>query len=177
MSPGSSCLQQMSGQAFWPCFSTDTWKAFFSGLFWSGPANHKLSSWALVLGVSPPPGAVLVLHSLPLEFPLAMAFAEQLLSWKSEDSEGKSEDEPDTVPTSVLLQVVGLLGEAHSPSGLSGGLSCPKEGACEMGEGVTIGSPAGMASCQVTAIEVNRGSRGFQICDLQGISIVLRGGN
>ncbi|XP_045441577.1 probable E3 ubiquitin-protein ligase HECTD4 isoform X11 [Pipistrellus kuhlii] len=62
------------------------------------------------LGVSPPPGAVLVLHSLPLEFPLAMAFAEQLLSWKSEDGEGKSEDEPDTVPTSVLLQVVGLLG-------------------------------------------------------------------
>uniref|UniRef100_G1PBB4 HECT domain E3 ubiquitin protein ligase 4 n=1 Tax=Myotis lucifugus TaxID=59463 RepID=G1PBB4_MYOLU len=62
------------------------------------------------LGVSPPPGAVLVLHSLPLEFPLAMAFAEQLLSWKSEDGEGKSEDEPDSVPTSVLLQVVGLLG-------------------------------------------------------------------
>ncbi|PNI64599.1 HECTD4 isoform 3 [Pan troglodytes] len=62
------------------------------------------------LGVSPPPGAVLVLHSLPLEFPLAMAFAEQLLSWKSEDSEGKSEDEPDTIPTSVLLQVVELLG-------------------------------------------------------------------
>ncbi|ELW66573.1 hypothetical protein TREES_T100017074 [Tupaia chinensis] len=62
------------------------------------------------LGVSPPPGAVLVLHSLPLEFPLAMAFAEQLLSWKSEDGEGKSEDEPDTIPTSVLLQVVELLG-------------------------------------------------------------------
>ncbi|XP_074177681.1 putative E3 ubiquitin-protein ligase HECTD4 isoform X2 [Rhinolophus sinicus] len=62
------------------------------------------------LGVSPPPGAVLVLHSLPLEFPLAMAFAEQLLSWKSEDGEGKSEDEPDTIPTPVLLQVVELLG-------------------------------------------------------------------
>ncbi|XP_036132418.1 probable E3 ubiquitin-protein ligase HECTD4 isoform X13 [Molossus molossus] len=62
------------------------------------------------LGVSPPPGAVLVLHSLPLEFPLAMAFAEQLLAWKSEDGEGKSEDEPDTIPTSVLLQVVELLG-------------------------------------------------------------------
>ncbi|XP_012586383.1 PREDICTED: probable E3 ubiquitin-protein ligase HECTD4 isoform X1 [Condylura cristata] len=62
------------------------------------------------LGVSPPPGAVLVLHSLPLEFPLAMAFTEQLLSWKSEDVEGKSEDEPDTIPTSVLLQVVELLG-------------------------------------------------------------------
>ncbi|XP_049722943.1 probable E3 ubiquitin-protein ligase HECTD4 isoform X3 [Elephas maximus indicus] len=62
------------------------------------------------LGVSPPPGAVLVLHSLPLEFPLAMAFAEQLLSWRSEDGEGKCEDEPDTIPTSVLLQVVELLG-------------------------------------------------------------------
>ncbi|XP_045152627.1 probable E3 ubiquitin-protein ligase HECTD4 [Echinops telfairi] len=62
------------------------------------------------LGVSPTPGAVLMLHSLPLEFPLAMAFAEQLLSWRSEDSEGKSEDEPDTIPTSVLLQVVELLG-------------------------------------------------------------------
>ncbi|XP_036077417.1 probable E3 ubiquitin-protein ligase HECTD4 isoform X3 [Rousettus aegyptiacus] len=62
------------------------------------------------LGVSPPPGAVLVLHSLPLEFPLAVAFAEQLLSWKSEDGEGRSEDEPDTVPASVLLQVVELLG-------------------------------------------------------------------
>lgn len=63
---------------------------------------------------------MLVLHSLPLEFPLAMAFAEQLLSWKSEDGEGKSEDEPDSVPTSVLLQVVGLLGEAPSPLGLGG---------------------------------------------------------
>ncbi|XP_042636541.1 probable E3 ubiquitin-protein ligase HECTD4 [Orycteropus afer afer] len=62
------------------------------------------------LGVSPPPGAMLVLHSLPLEFPLAMAFAEQLLSWRSEDGEAKSEDEPDTIPTSVLLQVVELLG-------------------------------------------------------------------
>lgn len=69
----------------------------------------------LLLGVSPPPGAVLVLHSLPLEFPLAMAFAEQLLSWKSEDGEGRAEDEPDTIPTSVLLQVVELLGEAHLP--------------------------------------------------------------
>ncbi|XP_006894741.1 PREDICTED: probable E3 ubiquitin-protein ligase HECTD4 [Elephantulus edwardii] len=62
------------------------------------------------LGVSPPPGAVLVLHSLPLEFPLAMAFAEQLLSWRAEDGEGKSEDEPDSIPTSVLLHVVELLG-------------------------------------------------------------------
>ena len=58
---------------------------------------------------------MLVLHSLPLEFPLAMAFAEQLLSWKSEDGEGRAEDEPDTIPTSVLLQVVELLGEAHLP--------------------------------------------------------------
>lgn len=51
-----------------------------------------------------------MLHSLPLEFPLAMAFTEQLLSWRSEDGEGRSEDEPDTIPTSVLLQVVELLG-------------------------------------------------------------------
>lgn len=58
-----------------------------------------------------------MLHSLPLEFPLAMAFAEQLLSWKSEGGEGKSEDEPDTIPTSVLLQVVELLGEAALPPG------------------------------------------------------------
>ncbi|XP_066465637.1 probable E3 ubiquitin-protein ligase HECTD4 [Tiliqua scincoides] len=62
------------------------------------------------LGVSPPPGAVLVLHSLPLEFPLAMAFAEQLLNWKLEDVDGKSEDELDTIPASVLLQVVEILG-------------------------------------------------------------------
>ncbi|XP_074700070.1 putative E3 ubiquitin-protein ligase HECTD4 isoform X6 [Strix aluco] len=62
------------------------------------------------LGVSPPPGAVLVLHSLPLEFPLAMAFAEQLLTWKLEDGDGKSEDELDTIPASVLLQVVEFLG-------------------------------------------------------------------
>nr|XP_033812752.1 probable E3 ubiquitin-protein ligase HECTD4 isoform X2 [Geotrypetes seraphini] len=62
------------------------------------------------LGVSPPPGAVLVMHSLPLEFPLAMAFTEQLLNWKVEDRDGRSEDELDTVPSSVLLQVVELLG-------------------------------------------------------------------
>ncbi|XP_015733236.1 probable E3 ubiquitin-protein ligase HECTD4 isoform X1 [Coturnix japonica] len=62
------------------------------------------------LGVSPPPGAVLVLHSLPLEFPLAMAFTEQLLTWKLEDVDGKSEDELDTIPPSVLLQVVEFLG-------------------------------------------------------------------
>ncbi|XP_029685253.1 LOW QUALITY PROTEIN: probable E3 ubiquitin-protein ligase HECTD4 [Takifugu rubripes] len=62
------------------------------------------------LGVSPLPGAVLVLHSLPLEFPLAIAFAEQLLTWKLDESSERSEDEPDTVPPSVLLQVVELLG-------------------------------------------------------------------
>ncbi|KAG7243852.1 hypothetical protein INR49_006006 [Caranx melampygus] len=62
------------------------------------------------LGVSPPPGAVLMLHSLPLEFPLAMAFAEQLLTWKLGESSERSEDELDTVPSSVLLQVVELLG-------------------------------------------------------------------
>lgn len=61
--------------------------------------------------MSPPPGAVLVLHSLPLEFPLAMAFTEQLLTWKLEDGDGKSEDELDTIPSSVLLQVVEFLGE------------------------------------------------------------------
>lgn len=69
---------------------------------------------------------MLVLHSLPLEFPLAVAFAEQLLSWKSEDGEGRLEDEPDTVPASVLLQVVELLGEARAlgepgPGGAAGG--------------------------------------------------------
>ncbi|XP_041692213.2 probable E3 ubiquitin-protein ligase HECTD4 isoform X1 [Coregonus clupeaformis] len=62
------------------------------------------------LGVSPPPGAVLVLHSLPLEFPLAMAFAEQLLTWKLGENSEHSEEELDTVPSSVLLQVVELLG-------------------------------------------------------------------
>ncbi|XP_060106352.1 probable E3 ubiquitin-protein ligase HECTD4 isoform X1 [Heteronotia binoei] len=62
------------------------------------------------LGVSPPPGAVLVLHSLPLEFPLATAFTEQLLTWKLDDSDGKSEEELDTIPASVLLQVVEILG-------------------------------------------------------------------
>lgn len=71
-----------------------------------------------------------MLHSLPLEFPLAMAFAEQLLSWKSEGGEGKSEDEPDTIPTSVLLQVVELLGEAALPWG---GARCL--GACGRGLG------------------------------------------
>lgn len=67
-----------------------------------------------------------MLHSLPLEFPLAMAFAEQLLSWKSEDGEGRSEDEPDTIPAPVLLQVVELLGEAYPPSG-SGALGVREE--------------------------------------------------
>ena len=67
-------------------------------------------SIVFIVGVSPPPGAVLVLHSLPLEFPLAMAFAEQLLTWKLGESNERSEDELDTVPSSVLLQVVELLG-------------------------------------------------------------------
>ncbi|XP_048853239.1 probable E3 ubiquitin-protein ligase HECTD4 isoform X2 [Brienomyrus brachyistius] len=62
------------------------------------------------LGVSPPPGAVLALHSLPLEFPLALAFAEQLLTWTLGEEGERAEDEPDTVPSSVLLQVVELLG-------------------------------------------------------------------
>uniref|UniRef100_A0A8B9JW99 HECT domain E3 ubiquitin protein ligase 4 n=1 Tax=Astyanax mexicanus TaxID=7994 RepID=A0A8B9JW99_ASTMX len=62
------------------------------------------------LGVSPPPGAVLVLHSLPLEFPLAMAFAEQLLTWTLGESTERPEEDLDTVPSSVLLQVVELLG-------------------------------------------------------------------
>lgn len=99
------------------------WRRWAAGAFTNVPgsvaANHTCSFWALLLGVSPPPGAVLVLHSLPLEFPLAMAFAEQLLSWKSEDSDGKSEDEPDAIPTSVLLHVVELLGE--QVSGVGGG--------------------------------------------------------
>lgn len=64
----------------------------------------------LIAGVSPLPGAVLVLHSLPLEFPLAIAFAEQLLTWKLEESSERSEDELDTVPPSVLLLLVELLG-------------------------------------------------------------------
>ncbi|KAG9330583.1 hypothetical protein JZ751_023824 [Albula glossodonta] len=64
----------------------------------------------LLPGVSPPPGAVVVLHSLPLEFPLAMAFAEQLLTWKLGEGSEHSEEELDTVPSSVLLQVVELLG-------------------------------------------------------------------
>ncbi|PIO29273.1 hypothetical protein AB205_0167670 [Aquarana catesbeiana] len=63
------------------------------------------------IGVSPSPGAILDFHSLPLEFPLAMAFTEQLLFWKLEDGDERSDDELDTVPSSVLLQVVELLGE------------------------------------------------------------------
>nr|XP_060642062.1 probable E3 ubiquitin-protein ligase HECTD4 isoform X2 [Anolis sagrei ordinatus] len=62
------------------------------------------------LGVSPPPGAMLVLHSLPLEFPLAMAFAEQLLAWKLDDGDGRAEEELETIPASILLQVVEILG-------------------------------------------------------------------
>lgn len=87
-----------------------------------------------------------MLHSLPLEFPLAMAFAEQLLSWKSEDGEGKSEDEPDTIPTPVLLQVVELLGEA-SPPWESGALGVREELVRWAG-----GVRAATASCQVAAM-------------------------
>lgn len=65
--------------------------------------------------MSPPPGAVLVLHSLPLDFPLAMAFAEQLLTYSIGEASERSEDELDTVPTSVLLQVVELFGENCFP--------------------------------------------------------------
>uniref|UniRef100_K7F6L4 HECT domain E3 ubiquitin protein ligase 4 n=1 Tax=Pelodiscus sinensis TaxID=13735 RepID=K7F6L4_PELSI len=76
------------------------------------------------LGVSPPPGAVLLLHSLPLEFPLALAFTEQLLTWKSENGDGKSEDDLDTIPASVLLQVVELLGNFLWTTDMS---ACVKE--------------------------------------------------
>ena len=63
--------------------------------------------------MSPPPGTVLVLHSLPLEFPLALVFAEQLLTWTVGEGGEHSDDELDTVPSSVLLQVVELLGESQ----------------------------------------------------------------
>lgn len=43
-----------------------------------------------------------------------MAFAEQLLTWKLGESSERSEDELDTVPSSVLLQVVELLGRLNS---------------------------------------------------------------
>ncbi|XP_069475595.1 probable E3 ubiquitin-protein ligase HECTD4 isoform X3 [Ambystoma mexicanum] len=62
------------------------------------------------LGVSPPPGAVLVMHSLPQEFPLAVAFTEQILTWKLAEGDEKSEDELDTIPASVLLIIIELLG-------------------------------------------------------------------
>lgn len=76
------------------------------------PVQSEIQIYAVpIVGVSPPPGAVLVLHSLPLEFPLAMAFAEQLLTWKLGEGSERSEDELDTVPSSVLLQVVELLGK------------------------------------------------------------------
>ncbi len=57
---------------------------------------------------------MLVLHSLPLEFPLAMAFAEQLLTYTMGETIDCSEDELDAVPTSVLMQVVELLGKKCS---------------------------------------------------------------
>lgn len=43
-----------------------------------------------------------------------MAFAEQLLTWKLGESSERSEDELDTVPPSVLLQVVELLGRLNT---------------------------------------------------------------
>nr|XP_021324813.1 uncharacterized protein LOC100537585 isoform X2 [Danio rerio]XP_021324814.1 uncharacterized protein LOC100537585 isoform X2 [Danio rerio] len=79
----------------------------FSG---SSPAKRVNSK-----SVSPPPGAVLVLHSLLLEFPLSMAFAEQLLTYSVGETIERSEDELDTVPTSVLIQVVELLGRDQQP--------------------------------------------------------------
>ncbi|TSW08319.1 putative E3 ubiquitin-protein ligase HECTD4 [Bagarius yarrelli] len=62
------------------------------------------------LGGSPAPGLVLVLHSLPVEFPLSMAFVEQLLAWPVQDNYEHPEEELDTMPVSVLLQIVELLG-------------------------------------------------------------------
>lgn len=79
-------------------------------LMWETLKNNPIF---FIKGVSPPPGTVLLLHSLPLEFPLAMAFAEQLLTWKLGENSERSEDELDTVPSSVLLQVVELLGRFH----------------------------------------------------------------
>lgn len=62
--------------------------------------------------MSPPPGVVLVLHSLPVEFPLAIAFTEQLLTWTVRESNSEHpEEDLDTMPPSVLLQVVELLGK------------------------------------------------------------------
>lgn len=43
-----------------------------------------------------------------------MAFAEQLLTWKLGECSERSEDELDTVPSSVLLQVVELLGRSNT---------------------------------------------------------------
>lgn len=97
-----------------------------------------------------------MLHSLPLEFPLAMAFAEQLLSWKSEDGEGKSEDEPDTIPTSVLLQVVELLGEAYLPSGSGPGVGgscwCLRKELVTWAREQPQGAQAVTSSCRVAAV-------------------------
>lgn len=82
----------------------------FSVMCVAGQNGFKVTI-VLVAGVTPTPGAVVMLHSLPLEFPLALAFAEQLLTWKLGESSERSEDELDTVPPSVLLQVVELFGE------------------------------------------------------------------
>lgn len=43
-----------------------------------------------------------------------MAFAEQLLTWTLGGSSEQSEEELDTVPSSVLLQVVELLSKKQS---------------------------------------------------------------
>ncbi|KAM7332053.1 hypothetical protein ACRRTK_008761 [Alexandromys fortis] len=60
-------------------------------------------------GLAPPPTADQY-PSVVLSTDKVHIKLEQLLSWKSEDSEGKSEDEPDAIPTAVLLHVVELLG-------------------------------------------------------------------
>ncbi|XP_078523549.1 putative E3 ubiquitin-protein ligase HECTD4 isoform X2 [Lissotriton helveticus] len=76
------------------------------------------------LGVSPPPGAVLVMHSLPQEFPLALAFTEQILTWKLADGDEKTDDDLDTIPASVLLQIIELLGNLLWTTDLA---ACVKE--------------------------------------------------
>lgn len=54
-----------------------------------------------------------------------MAFAEQLLTWtlgEGGGEHGSSDDEADTVPSAVLLQVVELLGELKDRLRLYGAL-------------------------------------------------------
>lgn len=96
-----------------------------------------------------------------------MAFAEQLLSWKSEDGEGRAEDEPDTIPTSVLLQVVELLGEARHPRDRPGKL---------LG-----GGHSGLEERYLSRAAVKWAWRtewrlDFHIHDLQDIVVILKGG-